>query len=130
MDILKQVTLELEKNPMILFAYLYGSVARGEQREDSDIDIAVYLSKHTNDPLLESKIGLELQKKLGKNVDIRVINSASLVFIHQVLNNGQLLFSNDDKCRINFETRKMDEYLDFKPVMEKYDKKRLERYGI
>jgi len=36
----------------------------------------------------------------------------------------------DIQLRINFEVSKINEYLDFLPLINEYDKKRLERYGI
>ncbi|MDP3065472.1 MAG: nucleotidyltransferase domain-containing protein [Methanobacteriaceae archaeon] len=50
MDALKKITRQLKDQDEIAFAYIYGSVARGEEREDSDIDIAAYLTHH---PTLE-----------------------------------------------------------------------------
>lgn len=129
-ETLIKISRDLERNKGIIFAYLYGSAARGEMREDSDVDIAVFIETPEEEPLLEAQLSLELEKIAKRSVDVRIINHLPAIFIHQVLKNGKLLFSKDDKLRVDFEVRKTDEYLDFLPLMREYDKKRLERYGI
>jgi len=80
--------------------------------------------------LLEADISLELEQTLDRGVDVRIINHAPAIFINQVLKEGILLFSRDEPLRINFVVRNINEYLDFLPIINEYDKKRLERYGI
>ncbi len=43
----------LEKDPNVIFAYLFGSVARGTTHRFSDIDIAVYLKDASTEKFLE-----------------------------------------------------------------------------
>jgi len=129
-ELLRKVTGKLEKDKRVIFAYLYGSAARGTMGEDSDVDIAVFLENPKQDPLLEADISLELEQTLDRGVDVRIINHAPAIFINQVLKEGILLFSRDEPLRINFEVRNINEYLDFLPIINEYDKKRLERYGI
>ncbi len=129
-ELLQNITGKLKKDQRIIFAYLYGSAARGDMREDSDLDIAVFLQDPEDDPLLDANISLELEEIAGRSVDVRIINHAPAIFINQVLKDGKLLYSQDDQLRINFEVNKTNEYLDFLPLINEYDKKRLERYGI
>jgi len=50
-------------------ASLFGSVARGDQREDSDIDLFVDLPPGAS--LMDlSRLGLELEDALGRSVDL------------------------------------------------------------
>lgn len=129
-ELLQNITKKLRRDKRIIFAYLYGSAARGDMREDSDVDIAVFLQDPEDDPLLGASISLELEEITGRSVDVRIINHAPAIFINQVLKDGKLLLSGDDQLRVNFEVRNMNEYLDFLPLINEYDNKRLERYGI
>lgn len=129
-ELLQNITKKLRKDKRIIFAYLYGSAARGDMREDSDVDVAVFLQDPEDDPLLGASISLELEEITGRSVDVRIINHAPAIFINQVLKDGKLLLSGDDQLRVNFEVRNMNEYLDFLPLINEYDNKRLERYGI
>lgn len=53
----------------VLHASLFGSVARGEQREDSDIDLLIDLPPGAS--LMDlSRLGLELEDALGRSVDL------------------------------------------------------------
>jgi len=51
---------------------LFGSYARGEQREDSDIDLAIEISKEKKS--LSSFFGIKrmIEKDLGKRVDLGI----------------------------------------------------------
>lgn len=125
----------LEKEPCILFAYLFGSYATGTQDEKSDVDIAIYLKDESileKDPLYPSRLAIMIEKELvnKKTVDLRIINGSTLRFQNQVLKFGKLLFSRDEKRRIEFEVSSLLQYLDFKPHIERYDAARKARFGI
>ena len=72
----------LTENPQVVFAYLFGGLARGEPKPLSDVDIAVYL-EDTADPL---SIKLDLigiiTEALGTDeVDLVILNRALLSLI-------------------------------------------------
>lgn len=55
----------------VLKAWVFGSYARGEQREDSDIDIMIVPDRNAHVGLfLLSGMRLDLQGILGKKVDL------------------------------------------------------------
>jgi predicted nucleotidyltransferase len=98
----------LEKEPDILFAYLFGSYAKGIQDKKSDIDIAIYLKDEKlleKDPLYPSRIAVEIEKELAGNrtLDVRILNGSTLRFRNQVLRYGKLLFSRDETNMISSE---------------------------
>ncbi len=88
----------LEREPEVLFAYLFGSYAKGTQDKNSDIDIAIYL-KNTDilekDPLYPSRLAIKIERAMieKKTVDVRVLNDSTLRFKSQVLIYGKLLHS-------------------------------------
>jgi predicted nucleotidyltransferase len=124
----------LENERDILFAYLFGSYAKGTQNEKSDIDIAVYLIDEKileKYPLYPSRIAIRIEDILTKkNVDVRILNGSTLRFRNQVLMHGKLLHSKDEKKRIEFETSSLDQYFDFKFHIDRYDTARRARLGI
>src|SRR5215470_13035490 len=61
----------------------------------------------------------ELAKRLETDsIDVVILNQASLILKLQVIKNGQILFSRDEKSRISFETKAVMDYLDFKKFDE------------
>lgn len=71
---IKQQTGEIFRKYSVSFAGVFGSVARGEGRSDSDIDFLVEFSKT---PSLVQFIRMEneLKEKLNKQVDLVVKGS-------------------------------------------------------
>ncbi|MCX9027851.1 MAG: hypothetical protein OIN86_06685 [Candidatus Methanoperedens sp.] len=84
------------------------------------------------DPLYTSRLAIKIERALPgkKTVDVRILNGSTLRFRSQVLRFGKLLFSKDEKKRIEFETSSLDLYYDFKPHLEKYDAARRARVGL
>ncbi len=121
---IKKKTENILKNrEEVLVAYLYSSFAKGNANEKSDIDIGVLLrDNYEADPLYEAKISIEFDKSLGIETEARILNNKNIIFLHQVLKHGVLLFSRNERERIKFETDTYSRYLDFKPFYEEYNK--------
>lgn len=126
---LKRIRKALKKENGLRFAYIYGSLGRGE-RDFSDIDIAVFSDKYLNSPNYEIGLSKRLGRLVGKPVDIRIINSMPLLLKSRLLKEGKLIFSRNRKKLLNFETNLISEYLDFSYLMREFDKKRLGNYGL
>jgi uncharacterized protein YutE (UPF0331/DUF86 family) len=61
----------------------------------------------------------ELAKRMETDsIDVVILNQASLLLKLQVIKNGQILFSRNEKQRISFETKAVMDYLDFKKFDE------------
>ena len=118
--ILKEV---FEKNEEVQFAYLYGSVAMGDQTLESDIDVAVYLKPtNINDFLrAEEKLTMALIMRLHNDrVDLRVLNELPFLMQYAVLRDGILIFSRNELERVDFETQVMIRFFDLKPYLDEY----------
>jgi len=104
----------LRNHKGIVFAYLFGSCARREETAQSDIDIAVYLAEDT-DPI-EEKLSLigDLMASLQRNdIDIVVMNSASLSLLGRIMAHRQVLLDRNPHFRHAFESLAIRKYLDF-----------------
>jgi len=133
MGINERISKILKKERNISFAYIFGSYARKEARKESDVDIAIFLKNSSvieKNPKFEVKLALEIEKVVNRSVDVRIMNDKPLTFINQVLKHGKVLFSRNENERINFEMKMFSLYSDFHHLMNEYDKKRFERYGI
>ncbi len=111
----------------VVIAYLFGSQARGEQQDGSDTDVAV---------LLEGELGLLERERLANrlagaldlaDVDLLVLNDASLELRGRVVQEGRPIFSADEARRVAFEVRTRSEYLDFLPTLQELTRSYLHR---
>jgi predicted nucleotidyltransferase len=103
-------------------AYLFGSFARGSERSNSDVDVAVLLAEAPHTPAGAFRLDLadELEVALGRPVDLVVLNRAPVDLIHRVLRDGILVSENDRATRIRFEVRARNEYFDLLPYLREY----------
>lgn len=65
----------LRTEPNVAFAMLFGSVARGDHRADSDVDLLVVLRDDSLDRLVE--IQDRLERASGKDVDLLTMEGAA-----------------------------------------------------
>lgn len=114
-----------EANPAgIVAAYLFGSVARGEPKATSDVDVGVVLvsgrpqSLEALDQL--AMVQDELTDMIGRPVDLVPLNGAPPDLLHRVLLDRVLLFESDHERRIEFEVHARNEYFDLAPRLERY----------
>lgn len=137
--IITEIGSIFENYDYIAAAYLFGSQVRGTNNILSDLDIAILL-KENSPPgltLLNEKLLLEykIQSHFKVNqVDLVELNSQGLVFQHNIIKRGELIYDNDSQFRKRFETKVILDYCDFQPTLrliEKYHLQgRLRRCGI
>jgi uncharacterized protein len=111
--------------PDVRLAYLFGSQAQGRPHALSDVDVALLLAEHLS-PLEQSRARLRLLGELmallrREDVDLVVLNQASLLLRHRVLRDGRLLFANDDRERVRFAAETYRRYLDCRYMYDMLD---------
>jgi predicted nucleotidyltransferase len=84
----------LRKRNEIIFSYIHGSFLEGNFR---DVDVAVYLKDEEKALQYEIKLEREIEDIIGFPADVRVLNHAPLYFKFNVVKNGFLLFSKNEK---------------------------------
>ncbi len=91
--IAETVRSELDVEPDIVAAYLYGSVARGDHRRDSDVDIALLLGSDPPATLesLRLDVAARIRKQTRWPVQIVILNRAPCDLAHRVRRDGRLL---------------------------------------
>lgn len=112
----KRVVEILSKQERVKLAYLFGSVARGKEGKLSDLDLAVFLDKS-----LSKKERFNLQIALiseissilkTDNVDLVVMNDASLSLNYEIIKSNHPLFVRDKIQKIDLEHKILSRYLD------------------
>lgn len=106
----------------IVAVYLFGSQARGTATPSSDVDVAVLYAVPPPASLEGLPLDLEaqLERPLGRSVQVVVLNRASVDLVHRVLRDGRLVLDRDASRRIDFEVRSRDEFFDLQPVLARY----------
>ncbi len=88
---LQQIIAAYFATQPVLKAWLFGSYARGEQREDSDVDIMVVLDSQAHVGLFKlSGMRLDLQDLLSREVDL-VTEKGLLPFARESAENDKIL---------------------------------------
>jgi predicted nucleotidyltransferase len=108
----------------IVVAYVFGSVARGDGRPDSDVDVAILFAASPpatiSGPVLT--IEGELEKRLRRSVQVVPLNDAPADLVHRVLRDGEIVYEAGRSARIQFEVAKRNEYFDLIPMLRRYRK--------
>lgn len=109
----------------VLDAYLFGSVARGDDALRSDVDVAVFV-----DPRLDVRerayLTLDLRTALigalGRNdVDLVLLNDAGPLLYHRVLRDGARLIARDPRATTTREVQARSRWCDWQPFQARND---------
>jgi len=126
-EIVRKIVEVLKNEEKVAFAYLFGSFLFG--KHFNDIDLAVYVVGEV-DTNFEEKLALKLEKEIGMEFDVFIINDKPTLFLSEVFRKGKLIFSRDEELRVRFETFKLAEVLEYNELMKYFDERRFERYGV
>jgi predicted nucleotidyltransferase len=100
----------------IAAAYLFGSYASKRPGPQSDIDIAVLLDRAINRKdygVLKLNVITDLIRILSSDaIDVVILNAATPLLAHEVIKKGKLLFSKDEKGRLEYTVKATMRYLD------------------
>jgi hypothetical protein len=114
------------KQDDIIALYLFGSRASGTQGALSDIDIAVLLPQGSRQDFYNERelfyLGEVNEILHTDEVSFIVLNKAPLTVQYGVITDAKVLYSKDEEARLLFEEAVIDGYMDFKPVLDEYDR--------
>lgn len=98
---LELIVLELAQYPEALAWYVLGSAARNSLRPDSDLDLAVmpWPGKKL-DPVELGYFSGKLALKVGREVDIGVLDGSNLVYAKEVFWTGTRVFCSDERAEL------------------------------
>lgn len=110
----EQIKALLEADPMLRIAILFGSLAAGNARPDSDLDIAVAADCRLNGT---DKLRLidKLSLLVGRPVDLVDLRTAGEPLLGQILQKGDRLFVRDQRLFAELIKRHLFDSADFLP---------------
>jgi hypothetical protein len=87
-----QILKHYFENKPVLKAYIFGSVAKNEENEDSDVDILVDLDYSQKIGLFFIQMQLDLEKLLHRKVDLVSSNGLSPFIKPQIEKEKRLIY--------------------------------------
>jgi predicted nucleotidyltransferase len=114
--LVRRLAAELEKEPAVGFAYLYGSLLDSEAVHDVDVGLYLHKSEAERGSVFASALSDRLTAVAGLPVDVRVLNAAPLSFLYHVLR-GRLLVCHDEDLLTVMIEDVARRYLDLAPLL-------------
>lgn len=112
--LLSEAGAYLQSRGDVVFAYLFGSLAKGKIAPLSDVDIAVYLLEEAGLAARKLEILGELTYILKTDeIDLVLLNRASITLRMKILENKRVIVDNNPFLRHRYESLAMREYFDF-----------------
>lgn len=104
--------------------YLFGSRTGQDFYPDSDIDLAVIFDTFS---IVKHDLALEIETQDAfaeilspLEVDLLFLQKAPIYLKFDVIKNGKVIYCTDEEFRTDFEDITVRDYLDFKPVLDRY----------
>jgi predicted nucleotidyltransferase len=113
--ILKKCIERFAREPNIMAVWILGSAVTDRLRDDSDVDFAIYYTPGTvRDLAAYGGLVLDLERVLGRTVDLGQLSSRNVVYAVQATQKGELLYARDPGEATAFTGRIQSLYLDLK----------------
>ena len=128
----KEIRREL-KELGVSTVYLFGSRASQRQSRLSDIDIGVVLKKPPlggdTRPTYDRLYRLFTEVYPALKLDIVFLQTAPVALQYSAVKEGKILFEEDPVFTADYEYSVINQYLDFRPVLDRFDQVAMERYA-
>ena len=125
LDGIKKILIEDEN---IIFAYLFGGLAKGDVHPLSDIDLAVYLKKTEGLAVYKLQLFNKITDAIGTSeMDLVILNTAPISLTGRILEKRKVLVDKEPFSRHGFESLHLREFFDFRI---KENALLLRRYGL
>ncbi len=117
----------------VVALYVFGSLAHGDLKPLSDIDLGVLLDKRLDKTDRFNKHLDLIGKFTGffhtEEIDIIILNDASMRFVVKVLGTGKLLFERDRQAVVDLYDKNSKMLLDFRYFLNDFNRTFLEGVG-
>ena len=97
-NIVKQFGELVRQNYSVNQIYLFGSYAKGNAKEESDIDVAIVLEKIGDDYLEQSTKLFQLRRKIDLRIEpvLLELNNDISGFLEEIRSNGILVYKHNE----------------------------------
>lgn len=130
---MKREFKEKLKSLGVAMVYLFGSKALRRTTPMSDTDIGVVLkhlrAEQDTRTQYDSLFRIFSDLYPHSRVDIVLLQRAPLALQFSAIRDGRVIFEEDPVFRADYENLVVKQYLDFRPVLEFFDRVAAERYA-
>lgn len=116
--IIEQLKEYFERKPDVLLAFLFGSVAKSRETEDSDVDIAIYGLEEGQGQ--RNRICQDLESLVGRGIDLIRFQEAPATLVSSIFKTGIPLTIKDKNLYWKFYLAKTMEAEDFSEFAKSY----------
>ncbi len=116
----KKALKKIAEKYQLNFLILFGSLAEGKKRDDSDADVAVS-RKEKLDFNQQSLLCSDLEGVFGREVDLSFVESANPLLLKQISKNGSLIYGSKENF-LNFKLRAFHRYNDYAPYFRREER--------
>ena len=117
MELVERLRQTAASIPEIRLAVLFGSVARGEERSSSDVDLGLILEPCSAS--VRFGVDAHLGRAAGREVDTVLLDSAPPLLRFEVARDGVLLFEREEGLWATFQVKAMVDWWDWAPTARK-----------
>ncbi|PWB54320.1 MAG: hypothetical protein C3F06_04525 [Candidatus Methanoperedenaceae archaeon] len=121
---LNEVLLKLRSSRLVHSIILFGSKARGTEKEKSDIDICIIPKPDINIPLKER---ISLNNSVPENIDISFMDELPVYIRKRIFLEGKVLYTEDMYYILTLSKINDMEYERFKRLNKEYHKHVMKR---
>ncbi len=118
----------LAGEPLLEFAIVFGSIASGRARPDSDIDVAVQ-AKQPLDYRALQRISDQIAMATGRAVDLVDLATVDGSLLRQILRHGKIIFTKRPGIPGTLTERLLAWQEDFEPTLDAMLAARLKRFN-
>lgn len=118
-EIIKKIEREISKIKNVQAVYLFGSVARGEENQNSDIDLCVIGNLNNEEKWKILSMG-------NDKVEIVLFNDLPIYIKIKIFSEGKPLFIKNENAVSLIKLITLKQYRDFYPLIEKRLRRMLE----
>jgi uncharacterized protein len=110
------LTEHLRAEQAVAAALVFGSAVTERMHAKSDLDVALLLRDEYEREALLERLRSGLERVVGRDVDLIVLDDAPTILVHQILKTGAILFCRQPRLYQEFVVRHITEYADFKRI--------------
>ena len=125
MDLLDHLRERATSLPEVKLAVLFGSVARGQARKDSDVDLGVLLDPDTREVRIHAEA--ELGRAAGREVHIVHLSEAPPLLRFEISRDGVVLHEREEGLWTGFKARAMVDWWDWAPYAKRIEEAAIRR---